>query len=341
MTTPPPPTQETAPLPPPRPRRFLRSRSDRVLGGVCGGLGQYFNVDPLLFRIATVVLAIIGGVSFIAYPALWLFVPRDDGTGNPEPLPVWRLLGGRDGQPPGLGRALLIVALVLVAIGGGIALFFGSAWVTALGGGVVVASIVVVLGLLAVGGSLTGHRRARWLVLPALVLAIPSGVVAAAGVEFKGGYGEREYRPATIAAIPANGYELAAGRMWIDLRDVPLAPRTTTRIPVELGMGALTVVVPENVCVQTDVRAGAGYLDVLGHEQGGFDVRYQLTGARSSAPRVLIDSHVGMGATEVVHNPSQSRLDDHRGRNFDGPPFAHDDSREPLTNRACVQEPRG
>src|SRR3954468_4610316 len=117
MTTPPP-TQPTPPAPPSRPRRFLRSRTDRVLGGVCGGLGQYFNVDPLLFRIATVVLAIVGGFSFVAYPALWIFVPRDDGSGNPEPLPVWRLLGGRDGRPPSLGRALLIIAAVLVAIFG-------------------------------------------------------------------------------------------------------------------------------------------------------------------------------------------------------------------------------
>ena len=33
------------------PRRLLRSREDRVIGGVCGGLGRYFNIDPVLFRI--------------------------------------------------------------------------------------------------------------------------------------------------------------------------------------------------------------------------------------------------------------------------------------------------
>ena len=340
MTTEPP-TQPTVPAPPPRPRRFLRSRTDRVFGGVCGGLGQYFNVDPLLFRIATVVLAIVGGVSFIAYPALWLFVPRDDGAGNPEPLPIWRALGGRDGRPPSAGRAVAIVALVLAAIVGAVVLFLGSAWTTAVGGGIVIASIVVVLGFLAVAGSLSGRKRARWLVLPALLLAIPSGVVAAAGVDFKGGYGERDYRPAAVADLPAKGYELSAGRLWIDLRDLRLAPRTTTRVPIEVGMGAVSVIVPENVCVQADARAGAGYLDVLGHEQGGFDVRYELTGARSSAPRVLVDSHVGMGALEIVHNPSQARFDNERFHHDfgDDPPF--DRNREPLTNRACVQEPRG
>ena len=56
------PTSET-PSAPPGPRRFLRSRSDRVLGGVCGGLGEYFAVDPMLFRIGTVALAVVGGFS--------------------------------------------------------------------------------------------------------------------------------------------------------------------------------------------------------------------------------------------------------------------------------------
>jgi phage shock protein C len=100
----------------PHPRRFLRSRSNRFLGGVCGGLSDYFSVDPALVRIGTVVLALVGGFSLVAYPVLWMFVPRDDGTGNPEPLPAWRALGGRDGKPRGFGRAAPIAALVLVAI---------------------------------------------------------------------------------------------------------------------------------------------------------------------------------------------------------------------------------
>ena len=83
---------------------------------MCGGLGEYFAVDPMLFRIGTVALAVVGGFSFVAYPILWIFVPRDDGTGNPEPLAVWRILGGRDGKPPSFGRAALIVGMVLVAI---------------------------------------------------------------------------------------------------------------------------------------------------------------------------------------------------------------------------------
>ena len=109
------PTSET-PFAPSRPRRLLRSRQDRFLGGVCGGLGEYFAVDPALFRIGAAVLAVVGGLSLVAYPILWIFVPRDDGTGNPEPLAVWRILGGRDGKPPSFARGALIVGVALVVL---------------------------------------------------------------------------------------------------------------------------------------------------------------------------------------------------------------------------------
>ena len=114
MTTAPP-TSETTSLPP-RPRELLRSRSDRFLGGVCGGLGQYLGVDPIIFRLGAVVLAFVGGFSLVAYPIMWIFVPRDDGAGNPEPLAIWRILGGRDGQAPRFGRSALIVAVAVAAI---------------------------------------------------------------------------------------------------------------------------------------------------------------------------------------------------------------------------------
>jgi phage shock protein PspC (stress-responsive transcriptional regulator) len=95
---------------------FLRSRRDRFLGGVCGGLGDYFAIDPVLFRIGSVVLGVVGGFSLVAYPILWIFVPRDDGTGNPEPLAVWRILGRRDGKPSSFGRAPIVAAALVVAL---------------------------------------------------------------------------------------------------------------------------------------------------------------------------------------------------------------------------------
>jgi phage shock protein PspC (stress-responsive transcriptional regulator) len=338
--TQPPLTQPTEPVPA-HPRRLLRSRSDRVLGGVCGGLGEYFAVDPILFRILTVVLALVGGVSFVAYPILWIFVPRDDGAGNPAPLAIWRLFGGRGDAPPSAGRVFAMAAGVVGALVLAALIFVASGWVTATGGGVVVAGIVVALGLLAVAGAVTGRRRARWLVLPALVLALPSGIVAAAGVKFEGGYGERNYRPTSVAALPAAGYKVAAGTMWIDLRDVALAPGTTTHLPVQVGMGQATVLVPDSVCVQGRVKGGAGVVELLGYQQQGVDLSERLSGATSAAPRLDLDGNVGMGTFEVVHNPREARF--HGPHRTFGPPGIHrdDGDRFPLTNRACTQGPRG
>ena len=56
-------------------QRLARSVTDRRLGGVCGGLAEYFNLDPLLVRVAFVVAALMGwGV--LAYVVLWIVLPK-------------------------------------------------------------------------------------------------------------------------------------------------------------------------------------------------------------------------------------------------------------------------
>ncbi|MEO6059710.1 MAG: PspC domain-containing protein [Candidatus Limnocylindria bacterium] len=60
------------------PGRLLRRRTaDRVIGGVAGGLGDYFNVDPLLFRIGFVGLIIFGGAGLVLYIIGWLLLPAE------------------------------------------------------------------------------------------------------------------------------------------------------------------------------------------------------------------------------------------------------------------------
>ena len=73
----------------PRPRRLTRSSSDKVLGGVAGGLGRYFDIDPIIFRIGFVVLALAGGAGVLAYLAAWVLVPADPvaGRGARRPQP--------------------------------------------------------------------------------------------------------------------------------------------------------------------------------------------------------------------------------------------------------------
>ena len=61
----------------PRPARRLHlSNSDRKFMGVCGGLGEWLEVDPVFFRVAFVLLALAGGIGILAYIALWLTIPR-------------------------------------------------------------------------------------------------------------------------------------------------------------------------------------------------------------------------------------------------------------------------
>jgi len=59
------------------PRVLRRSRDDRVIAGVCGGLGRYLGVEPILLRIVVVVLAIAGGSGFLFYIVAWLFIPEE------------------------------------------------------------------------------------------------------------------------------------------------------------------------------------------------------------------------------------------------------------------------
>jgi phage shock protein PspC (stress-responsive transcriptional regulator) len=65
----------------PRPAKRLHlSSSDRKIAGVCGGLGEWLDVDPVLFRVAFVVLALVCGVGILLYIVLWLVVPRAPGA---------------------------------------------------------------------------------------------------------------------------------------------------------------------------------------------------------------------------------------------------------------------
>jgi phage shock protein PspC (stress-responsive transcriptional regulator) len=56
-------------------RRLQLSARERMIGGVCGGLGEYFELDPVLFRAAFLVLAFLGGLGILLYVILWLLIP--------------------------------------------------------------------------------------------------------------------------------------------------------------------------------------------------------------------------------------------------------------------------
>lgn len=61
----------------PTARVLRRSKDDRVIGGVCSGLGRYFGMDPILMRLLFVIFALAGGSAFLAYIVLWIVVPEE------------------------------------------------------------------------------------------------------------------------------------------------------------------------------------------------------------------------------------------------------------------------
>lgn len=65
------------------PKRLYRSTQNRVLAGVCGGLGEYFNVDPTLIRVAFIIMCFGGGAGVLAYVVLWLVIPERGQEGKP------------------------------------------------------------------------------------------------------------------------------------------------------------------------------------------------------------------------------------------------------------------
>jgi len=58
-------------------KRLYRSRTDRMLGGVCAGLGKYFNVDPTLMRLAFALIFFAGGGGLLLYVIMWVVVPEE------------------------------------------------------------------------------------------------------------------------------------------------------------------------------------------------------------------------------------------------------------------------
>jgi phage shock protein C len=60
-------------------KRLYRSKKDRMIAGVCGGLAEYFGIDPVLVRIIALILILTAGGGLLAYIILWIVVPE-----NPE-----------------------------------------------------------------------------------------------------------------------------------------------------------------------------------------------------------------------------------------------------------------
>ena len=165
---------------------------------------------------------------------------RGWGSGTWLPGSIPPVGGARDVlRRAGFGLALLAVCGILALAG---------AWATAAGGGAVVAAVVIVAGLWLVAAAFVGG--ARWLILPALALALPAGVVSAANVDIDGGVGDRAvppgHREPGARHVPPR--RRAASSSTCATRSCPPATAACTST---LGVGQAVLVVPRDVCVTT------------------------------------------------------------------------------------------
>ena len=58
-------------------KRLYRSRRNRMIAGVCGGLAEYFSIDPTLVRLLFILFLLLGGSALLAYLIMWVVVPLE------------------------------------------------------------------------------------------------------------------------------------------------------------------------------------------------------------------------------------------------------------------------
>jgi phage shock protein PspC (stress-responsive transcriptional regulator) len=284
----------------PAPRRLYRTRDDRYLGGVCAGLGHYFDLSPAIYRIAFVALALAGGTGILVYLAAWAVIPEE----GVEDSWASGVLRRHREHPVRLAGLAVIAFAILLALSE--AHFWptpGNLWLA-----VVLAAAAVVWWQLSerrpVGASeaVPTRRRPRWplvvlLSIVALCALAVLALVLAVSIPFSAGFGKRTEQP-TVPADIHRKYELGIGRLTVDLARVRL-PLGVTRTNATLGIGDLIVRVPRNATVQVDGHVQAGELNLLGHDDSGTHLRENLV-ARAGSGRVLVlDARVGLGKVLV------------------------------------------
>lgn len=123
------------------PRRIYRSRDDRVIGGVAGGLGSYLGIDPVLVRLSFVALA-VAGVGVLLYVIAWIVIPETPAGEAGEPTTE---------RPGGSSGAQMIVGSVLVALG----VLFLLDWV------IPIRRLLVPMAIIAIGIAVMAAGRSR------------------------------------------------------------------------------------------------------------------------------------------------------------------------------------
>jgi phage shock protein PspC (stress-responsive transcriptional regulator) len=268
-------------------KRLERSRSEKILAGVCGGLGRYFDIAPAVFRLGFVVLTLLGGAGVLVYLAAVLVMPKE---GEESSIAEDVLKKRREHPARLVALGLIAVAILSLLARADTWPSAGAAWF-----------LVIVAGLVLLW---TSTRRRGILValttFVALIVVAAVAVVSAAfawfDVSLGDGVGDKTVAPLTVNDVPGR-YQLGIGRLDLDLSHLPVTSPVTVKAHV--GIGELHVVVPRNATVSVDSHVKAGQIDALGTHDDGRNARVET----GSSGRMTIDARVGAGHIEIVRAP--------------------------------------
>jgi len=221
--------------------------------------------------------------------------------GAPLPPPGGAIVGTAP-SPPRRRRqrsALGWITVGALIIGLGVAALLDSAGTVNVAPGQYVALALGVLGLGLLVGAWWG--RARWLIIPG-VLLIPAVLVASlVDVPLRGGFGQRFFRPQATADVPT-AYRLSAGEIQIDLRQLAVQAQPVD-VTATVGAGHIEVFAPAGVQLVVHARAGAGQITLLGVTYAGIRVSVDRTFGPSGLGSIVLDLRTGLGAIDVYRAP--------------------------------------
>ena len=96
-------------------KRLYRSRKDVMIAGVCGGMAEYFDVDPVIIRLLTVLLVFAGGAAILIYLLGWLIIPKAP-EGNEAVATMEEAPSSETSEYKG-DRGRLLAGLILLILG--------------------------------------------------------------------------------------------------------------------------------------------------------------------------------------------------------------------------------
>jgi phage shock protein PspC (stress-responsive transcriptional regulator) len=285
-------------------RRLQRSRSDRMLAGVSGGLARYFEIHPAVFRVGFVVLTLLGGAGILIYAAAALVMPDE---GKEDSIATAALRNRRDRPWPLIGLGLLAVAVAILLSRATLWPDGDWWWLFLLAGGLILwftrnpgAGPTTDAKELAAADSRRVRRVVRGFAifvasLLTLVLVAVAIFMVVFDVHVGRGIGERDY-VVTNAQELRDEYRLGIGSLEVDLSRVQLPPGET-HLETSVDVGDLEVIVPADVALRVHADAQAGRVEVLGNVDDGrnADVDVSEVGNRV----LVLDADVGAGALWV------------------------------------------